>query len=310
MRVRAGLKSAVIKTLYESLGVQMLETVCRLLYPGYDIYARTGCPENIPLTAQHIARQLVTDAIADDQFLELVELMISLEINGQMGRTFPMNGIRQIIKNIIDEGFIFDTDKRCFLENPNGTNCRSRGWGRLKEGHIYQVTLLKVDIVNNSGHVRNNQRSLITQVYNKLKMTIDTCTSKRNGRQWFWEGDGGLLAFYYGEAFQDAVLSSMEILQKWFMFNHTENPLQEPLYVRLAVYSDSLNYSASDEIIKRNDAVKKVFEMESSYTPKNALCITKNSARHLDRIILDNFCRLPRTGSWDLLCYQISMEDK
>ncbi|HAP43912.1 MAG: hypothetical protein A2087_09230 [Spirochaetes bacterium GWD1_61_31] len=306
MRVRNALKSATIKSLYESFGVQMLLTAGHMLIDSYDIYERTGCPVNIPLTGQHIARQLFDDAAGENLYLELIELLVSLEKDGYMGRTYPVKGLREIIKAILAEGFLYDAETGKFYENPQVST--TPNWGRLQEGRQYQVALLKIDIVGNSKHVRENQPALIQQVYEDLKAIVNTCTLKRQGRLWFWEGDGGVLAFHYDDPYACAILTAMEILQKWFLFNSLKNQLKTPLQVRMAVHAGGVFYSANEAVLKRNETIREVFDMESTATPPNAVTIIQNAARQLDKIILDDFSRLSGEDGRGMLYYTVAME--
>ncbi len=306
MRVRNALKTAATKALYESLDVRMLLYVGSVIIPDYDIYKRTGYPENIPLTAQHAANQIMNDCVQEDLFINLVELLVSLEKNGYMGRYFTINGIRDLIKQIMAEGYVFEPASGKFIEDTRVI--RTMNWGRFRENQSYPVTFVKIDMVGNSKHVNANNKALIDTVYGDFKKIIQAATIKRNGREWFWEGDGGLLAFYYSDAHASAVLAGMDILQRWFQYNLLENPLKSPVLLRMAVHAGNIVYSSDESNLKRNDCLKEINEVESHCTPENALTITQNILPHLDRVLADMFVPLDSQKSWKLLCYQLSLE--
>ena len=306
MRVRNALRSLSIKSLYESLDVRMILHAVSQIMENYDIYVQTGCPRNIPLTAQQVAKQVVDDCIASDAFLDFIEYLIRLDANGYMGKEYQIQYLPDIIKQINAEGFIYNQTDGCFTEDTGKQ--ASINWGRLHEGANYSFTFLKIDIVRNSEHVRTNKKSIVEASYKLIHSFIESSVLNRDGREWFWEGDGGLVAFYNGDIYNRSVLAGIDIINRLNLYNLFDNELQKPVTVRIACHAGTFPFSQNPAVIRKHDAIREAGEIESKHTPENALSLTPNIYTRLDKLLADNFVPQVHTGKWKLYCYKPWMD--
>ncbi len=306
MKVKTGLYRLTCKILYESLSMDMIVRLARIVVPGYDIYAQSGIPENIPITAQTAAEQVVKDIIAQGRYLQLIELLIRIDCSGYMGREYHLHYMRDLIKTILAEGYSYDSVTGLFMENAQ--NQVSPHWGRLVQGDEFQLALLRLDIVKNSALVRENEGSKVDAAYGDLRNMVSRSILSRMGRIWFWEGDGCLAAFVFGKKERSAVLAGMEILHNLFFYNRLSNPLSRPLQVRLAVHGGPVKYFEDPIELKKNETLREIGYVESHFGQPNTLVVTSNVFLSIDRVIQDCFSGELVKEAYKLRNYSIQLE--
>ena len=262
LRIPTTLKKHCVRSLAESLDGRTMIHFIKEIFPGYDIYKRTGFPRNLPIQALDMANQIVSDVITSDLYLSLVEHLIKVEENGIMGRRYTVPLLREIIKGTYELGFAYDSANQMFVENSNQR--RTENWGVLRDGEEYQLAFLAIDIAGNSRLVRTHTQAVIRKTYKDLRGLVSSVIDKRNGRFWNWEGDGGLVAFFLGDKHTSAVLSGMEIIHELFIYNRTARALKEPLSVRIAVHSGSCRYSANKEHLNMLETVTETYRLEKT----------------------------------------------
>ena len=304
LRLSAGLKNICVRGLAESMDIRTMTHVAREIFPAYDIHERTGFPPSMSIPNLDVASQIVTDVLASGKFLSFVRLLISAQDDGIMGKRYPISFLREIIKGTYDLGFVFDSVNGLFTENPSVR--RSRNWGALEEGVEYPFAFLAIDIAGNSRLVKSYPKTAVDKTYADLRKLVSDSIDRRNGRIWNWEGDGGLVAFFFGEKHTSAVLSAMEIINELFIYNRTSRVLDEPLVVRVGVHGGSCEYSANMEHLHNLDTIAETYNMESVAKP-NSVTISIVVKVMLDEFISQHF-RAVGTKKNGPFCYQLEME--
>jgi class 3 adenylate cyclase len=180
--------------------------------------------------------------------------------------------MNEIIKRINECGYIYDNENKIFVENP--AMRRTKNWGALIEGKEYHFAFLRIDIAENSKLVRKYPEKLINEAYSDVREIVETSIDKRNGRIWNWEGDGGLVAFYFSNKDLQAALSGIEIINKLFIYNLSHCRLDEPLKVRIAVHSGLCRYTEDLEAQMKDDVIKLTVQIESQLTKPNSMTIS------------------------------------
>lgn len=275
------------KAILESLDKNTMIVVADKLIKDYDIYASTGFPENIPIPRNTMAKQIIEDINRGNLFVQFVALLIDIHEKGYMGKDFFISNLRELVKEVIDAGYLYDKSKRIFVENPRIR--RTRNWGILKEGTEYNFSFLRMDITGNTKLVRTYPRNTIDRVYGNIRSIFNHAIDQRHGRVWQWEGDGGLGAFYLSDNETKATLTAMDILHKIFLYNRMENPIEEPILVRLAVQCGNCEYSKSTEHLHENDTIKSIIMLENTYTKPDSLTVSDKIGMRLDPGILSDF---------------------
>ncbi len=294
MKVKAKLENLAVRALAESMTVDVMTVLAKKLIDGYDLYERTGFPENIPIPNLDAARQILKDINSLKLFPHYLNLLIKIQSEGLMGRKYKVSHLHEIIQGIKEHGLIYDNINKIFVENP--TIRRTKNWGALRKSQEYIFAFLRLDIVKNSELVRKYSAELIQKTYTDLKDIVDIAIERRNGRIWSWEGDGGLVAFYFSYKNLLAVVSAMEIIHELFLYNRLFRKLKDPIAVRLAVHSGPCEYTEDEEGLKKSDTVKKVVTIESKHTRPNTLTLSHTVHESLDSVLADQFTQV-KTGS-------------
>lgn len=308
MKVRTSTLSLCRRILYESLSAEMMLRFVSIIDPEYDFHERSGIPENYPITNQMAAERIVKDISAEGRLLALVELLIRINSDGFMGREHRIKFLRELVRELGIDGYGYDPQAGLFFENSK--EGVSPNWGRLVEGEEKQMSVLRLDIVGNSLLVRRNAKKDVDKAYADLRKIAQSAIVSRAGRVWSWEGDGVLAAFLFGQREIAAILAGMEILNELFFYNRTDNPLGEPIRVRIAAHTGPIRYSANSVELLKNETLREVIAIESDSTPANALSASLNIFLPIDRAIQECFGPELRVAGNKVRQYSIGLEGR
>jgi hypothetical protein len=261
--------------------------VARRLIHDYDIHARTGIPGSLSVPNNDAAKQIVEDMGQTGHLLSFVELLVDIHRHGFVGRKFRIPRLQNIVEELREDGYLFDAAAGTFVED--AAQQRTLNWGVLLEGSQYHLGFLAVDVKGNSEMVLRHGRESMDQVYAALRRMLLRAIEKRNGRLWFWEGDGGIAAFYAGDVGSTAVQSGMELLHEVALYNAISNPLDAPLQLRVAVNTGYLEYNADFAELQHAPAVKKAQEIEAEYTDTDTLTVSAPVFHTLDPLLQNCF---------------------
>ena len=288
-----------------SLSVEMMIRFATLVNPKYNFYKRTGFKEGMPISNQDVAERIVVDLIRDGFFVDFVELLLRVEAEGYMGRSYTLHGLNNAVLGLLSEGYSFDKVSRQFFEDQRKRI--SPNWGRLLEGDERKMAVLRLDIAGYSELVRNNPRAKIERAYEDVRHIVNGVVIKRFGRLWAWEGDGALAVFLFDQIEQMAIYAGMEILHELFFYNRIRNPLAAPINLRLGANIGMVRYSESEIKRQRNDTIKQAMDLEAM-AESNSLCIPFNLYITMDDNTLNLFSaeKTGRCGKYRL--YAMGLE--
>ena len=264
MKVNSRLASLFVSALSQSMAVELMQKVARMVIPNYDIYERSGFPSAIGMPRADAARHILKDFSQEGLSPEVRRVPHPGDHRREyMSREVRIPLLPRIIAEIEDQGYRYSQSKGVFVEA--GEHERTMGWGTLREGQTYEFALLRVDVVGNSEMVRRYPSGQIAEAYANVRDMITRQVEKRDGRIWGWEGDGGLAAFYFQDKTIQATLCGMEIVHELFVYNLLGRALPEPVRVRLAVHAGPCRFLMS---VKESagDTIRRVELLESRYT--------------------------------------------
>ncbi len=305
MKIPTRLGTLFVSALSQSMPVDLMQKVARTVIPDYDIYERSGFPPSIPIPRVDAARQILRDFVRENYFLKLIESLLEVQQQGDMGREIRIPLLSRIVAEIEDQGFTYSQQKGMFLEATKNGRARTMGWGTLREGRSYELALLRIDTVGNSDLVRRYPRSRIDTTYAAVRDMITRLVERREGRIWSWEGDGGLAAFYFIDKTIQATLCGMEILHELFLYNLLGTALPEPLSARLAVHAGPCKFLASSKE-SAGDTIRRVELLESRYTSPNSLTVSPGVFTDLGSKLSPLF--VPVSGPDNSSIYRYSLE--
>lgn len=226
MTVKGSTASLCRKCMIQSLDLHDMIACARQVLPDYNLRKRLGVSERIPVSNYTAAQRIIEDMDGAGYFIDFVELLIKVDNEGFMGRTFSMRGLDDVIGAVIHEGYLYDKTARQFFENQRERV--SLNWGRLKNGDERQMSALRLDIAGNSALVKSNPQHKIQKAYGALREIVTQAVISRHGRVWSWEGDGALAVFFPGPKEKAAVFCGMDILREVFFTISWKTPSRTP----------------------------------------------------------------------------------
>lgn len=306
MKVKSATVTLCKRALYESVSTDVMCRFVKIFNHNYDIYERSGIPRNIPITNQAAAHQIVSDLVQENRFVDFIEILIKVHAEGYMGRKYTIKHLRMLIKNLEKEGFTFDESSGQFFENAKER--ASANWGRLFDGDERTAALLRLDIVDNSGLVRDEKRKNIDTAYANLRTIVEQAVLSRAGRIWSWEGDGALAAFMFGKKERSALMAGIEILNELFFYNAFSSPLERSIKVRIAAHLGPLQYRSNMYELVKNQLVHETITLEETATAVNSFTISSSLFMYIDRVMQDLFAEKKHAQFGKIRYYDIAME--
>ena len=280
----------------------------QMAYPDYDIYEKSGYPEGHPITSEDGASQIVADVLRDGYFMDLVEVLVRVDSDGYMGYRYKIQGLNELVDEVIKAGYIYDKTTGQFFENQQERI--TRNWGRLTEGEERQMAVMRLDIAGNSLLVKENPKRVIEKAYNDLRKIVTQAVVTRLGRLWSWEGDGALSVFMLSNYSRMAIFAGIEIINEMFFYNRYNNPLNSDIKLRLSVHSGNIAYSDSEVEYLKADIVKKAIFLESNAAVPNSLVISESLAVTQDQTLLDIFSNQEIVEAEKYRIYQLNQESE
>ena len=274
----------VERSLAESMDVHSMVHLARRLIHNYDIYKSSGFPKIIAIPNKDAAKQIVNDMSKRNLFLDFVKLLLDARETGIMGRKYKIPYITGILNEIKNAGYMYDSALDIFVENPRIR--KTMNWGILKEGEEYIFSFLKFDMVKSSNLVRELTTDVIDNIYTDVRKIVFGISESKYGRIWLWEGDGGLIAFYFNEKENIAAMSAIEILHELFIYNLLKNNSERKIKVRMAVHSGPWIFTFDRENI-RGDTIERTVELEDKFTKPNTITFSDTVYRMLNHKITD-----------------------
>ncbi len=307
MKASRSFLKQIQKALAESIDQRTMVHLARELINDYDLHKQKKLPETFAIPRSEAADQIVTDMNRYNLIIPFLNIFFSIQFKGYMGRTYKISGFHEILKSLYDMGFSIDSKNGLVYENP--TYRISRNWGVLQEGKDYTFCFMWIDIVKYSLAVKENSKEAIQRFYKDFIKIIRESVEKRNGRIWLVEGDGVLAAFHFLNATQTTVLGSIEILHRFFDYNRFENPLTEPVQIRISINNGKCEYSDNHEDTKKSEAVQHVISYEKKAEP-DTIFVSRNVVLSLDEIVANELKPVTTEGIPEFYFYRLSWEER
>jgi hypothetical protein len=271
LRSNPRIRQLLVKALNESMSTDLMVRLARRVVPDYDIHDRTGFQRTMPIPSLDVAGQITRDLGAGIPLLRLVETLIEIDGSGVMGSRIRVRQLEALTKEVEALGYAYDESARLFMET--SAAARTRTWSFLQEGQIHELSFLKIDVVASSKLVRSHAKAKIDRAYQDLQRIVVNAVYRRNGRVWNWEGDGGVLAFLFGDKNMQAALAGMEIILELFLYNTFRCTLASPLSVRMAVHTGPCPYHESFDRIQ-SDTLRRLGLIESRFTRPDSVTLS------------------------------------
>ena len=306
LRANPRIQQLLVKALNESMSTDLMVRLARRIVPDYDIHDRTGFQRTMPIPSLDVAGQIARDLGAGIPLLRFVETLIEIDGSGVMGSRIKVRQLEALIQEVETLGYAYDEATRLFMET--SAAARTRTWSFLQEGQVHELSFLKIDVVASSKLVRGNPKTKIDRAYQDLQRIVVNAVYRRNGRVWNWEGDGGVLAFLFGDKNVQAALAGMEIILELFLYNTFRCTLGAPLSVRIAVHTGPCPYHESFDRIQ-SDTLRRLGLIESRFTRPDSVTLSPGVYSDLGPKLSRFFEPFPGDAGSQLYRYALRWED-
>ncbi len=298
MKVKPSLLNIAIRSLAQSMNVHTMEHLVKRLLPNYDLNQRTGFPHSISIPNLDAARQIVYDINDSALFPQFVNILVEISNRGWMGKQYDIAYLHDIVKEMREHGFVYDSHNKLFVEDQSVR--RTRNWGVLREGYEYVLTFLRFDIVGNSELVRKYSAEMINYTYSDFGEIVKAAIYSRNGRIWSWEGDGGLVLIPFDGETCEAVLTAVRMQINRTVISIEECRLGLTVSYRIAMHLGNTVYRSRGEtgtII--SDSINSLYHLGQKFARPGDLLLTEEMERFIPAGIRDLFVN---TGVYEGRC--------
>ncbi len=212
-----------------------IEAIGKLLFKGFNCHSLAGKSSHITLSAKKCATVLVEYCNNEKKLFDLIQLLVHLDDNTLDGKPIEIKGLEEYLNRLTQTGIYYDFRKRKVLHSKQELTDLIN-WGSLKNGKEYYLTILSIDIVDNSKLVKKYGTRKMEKVYFQLKSFLSKKLYEYDGRLWNLAGDGGIAAFTFKDQITRGVLCALDIQSSMPIFNI--NPLvkiTDPVKLRIGI---------------------------------------------------------------------------
>lgn len=216
-----------------------------ILFKKFDLHQISGTRSIETLSSRRAAGILVEYCIEKHKEIVLIEFLIQIDDTVFLGHSVNVEGLESFLLKFSLIGYSYNPAKRKIVHGKEDP-MDQKNWGALKEGKSYGVTVLCLDIVENSRLVKKYGTGKMKKLYASLWIFLRDRLTPYNGRIWSWAGDGGLIAFAMKNHLIHSVKFAMEIQNLMILFNYDPSyPLKEPIKLRIGIDSGKIPFSFS-----------------------------------------------------------------
>jgi class 3 adenylate cyclase len=219
---------------------------------------------------------------------DVIRLVAELDGGLFLGKQLRINGIESFFNSLARVGIVYDPDKRLLYHTKDDIHAM-KNWGSLRDGRTYDISVISVDIVQNSELVREYGTKTMEKFYFQIRRFLDRKLADYDGRVWNWAGDGGILAFAFNDHVNRAVKCAVDIQTSLPLFNISpENPLERRVALRTAADTGRVRfYSDTGRIV--SDVINYAAHLEKAGTKPGCIAISRRVSDAANPRILSIF---------------------
>ena len=239
------LKQEVIEILSASFKADEINEIGVIIFKKFDLH-HISCTRSIEtLSARKAAGILIDYCLEKKKEILLLEFIIQIDDTIFLGRPVKVDGLESFLLKFSLIGYSYNPVKRKIVHGKEDP-MDQKNWGALKEGKIYSMTILSLDIVENSRLVKKYGSGKMKKLYASFWSFLRDRLSVYNGRIWTWAGDGGLIAFATKNHTINSVKFALEIQNLMVLFNYDPSyPIKEPIKLRIGLDTGKVPFSFS-----------------------------------------------------------------
>jgi len=235
-----------------------LDKIGGMIFSNYSCHQISGEHNHLTFSSSRASNVLVSHTNKRRKTFDLIKLLIELDGSSLNGKPIEIKGLENYLTKLTKSGIVYDFHKRRLHHSRRDVD-NLVNWGALKEGKIYNFSVISLDIVGNSKLVKTYGVRKMEKVYYHLRQFLSKKIYEHDGRIWGFAGDGGIMAFTSKGNEHRAVLCALDIQSSISVFNlRPEIPIKDKITLRIGIdcgkfrfsmdtghiVSDTINYAA------------------------------------------------------------------
>lgn len=297
MELSLVLKNSLIEIIANSFNSKEINEIGKMLFKEYDNHALCGTEKNTTLSSRKCANILVDHSLEKNKIKDVIEFLIKINGENFLGKHRNFENIEIFLSELVEMGVFYDSRKGRLVGLKKEPSTLAN-WGSLKDGKFYDITVMSLDIVNNSIMVKEYGNRKMEKVYYQFRKFINEKIAFYNGRIWNFAGDGGLVAFTFKNHIERGVMCALDIQMSLpLILLDQDYKLNQGLELRIAldtgsmkfssntgnIISDTINYAAHLEKKGTQPGFISVSDTVMEKLPPRLACLFKNCEEFEER---------------------------
>jgi class 3 adenylate cyclase len=220
---------------------------------------------------------------------ELVKVIIEMDGKKMMGKTVVIPELEIFLAELAQYGFVYDPRKRK-LRKTKEEVLEMSNWGALRNGREYEMTIISIDISDNSELVNSFGMKKMEKMYFRFWKFLRRLLTEYDGRIWNWAGDGGILAFALKDHTVRAVRFALEVQTLGPVFcTDPRNPITDDIWVRMGIDTGNIKYNDDTGRIV-SDTINFAAHVEKQFTESGGISLSEKVFEELSEKLKKIFC--------------------
>jgi class 3 adenylate cyclase len=302
----ASLRNQLAEMICASFKTEEINELGRLLFASYDSHRLSGTAGHISISPRKCANVLVEQCEKNRKIPALIKLAVELDGGIILGRCVCVDGLEPFLHRLARNGYVYNFENMKLVSSKKDIG-EMANWGCLKDGKQYEMTVMSLDLVDNSALLRRHGTRTMEKLYYQLWRYLKQQLKLYEGRMWSWAGDGGIMAFTFKDHACRAVRCAISIQSTLAVFNiSTAGLIGDDVALRIGldtgcikfyadtgrIVSEIINYAAHLE--KKSTEPGKISISTDVATALSGKCVSifTRGGRFENREFFTTYCRL------------------
>lgn len=282
------LYNMICEMITKALKPDQIDELGRLLLKKHCSHDILGLDEHITVPARKAAEAFMEACREKSCEEKLLKLLIELEGSQLLGKAVHFDGLEEMMNAMMRSGFVYDAKKRR-IRRMKEDPLEMPGWGSLRDGKRYEISIVSVDIVGNSALVKKHGMKKAEKLYYRFWSFLRRVMEVYDGRIWNWAGDGGIIAFSFKGHQQRAVLFAMELQRLIPVFNaDPDKKISDSITLRLGLDCGKMKFSSDTGQIV-SETINYAAHLEKSFAEAGGIALSGKMANSLPKKLREMF---------------------